>query len=135
MNLPIFEWFCCQCPLINYLDYQCKLKQQLSKHMKNHEDPENRKYKCDICGKGFLSNQKLREHILTHANIKAYKCEFCSQAFSNFSGHRQHMMRKVHGILLPKLFWPTVRKIVLVIMKNFWNSRLKAENLQTFWDH
>ena len=66
--------------------------------MKNHEDPENRKYKCDICGKGFLSNQKLREHILTHANIKAYKCEFCSQAFSNFSGHRQHMMRKVQNM-------------------------------------
>ena len=76
--------------------------------MKNHEDPENRKYKCDICGKGFLSNQKLREHILTHANIKAYKCEFCSQAFSNFSGHRQHMMRKVQYIRLlvcPKLFF------------------------------
>ena len=40
-----------------------------------------------------------------------------------------------NGILLPKLFWPTVRKIVLVIEKNFWNSRLKAENLQKFWDH
>ena len=26
-------------------------------------------------------------------------------------------------------------KIVLVIEKNFWNSRLKAENLQKFWDH
>ena len=40
-----------------------------------------------------------------------------------------------NGILLPKLFWPTVRKIVLVIEKNFWNSRLKAKNLQNFWDH
>ena len=26
-------------------------------------------------------------------------------------------------------------KIILVIEKNFWNSRLKAENLQNFWDH
>ena len=26
-------------------------------------------------------------------------------------------------------------KIVLVIEKNFWNSRLKAENLKIFWDH
>ena len=26
-------------------------------------------------------------------------------------------------------------KNVLVIEKNFWNSRLKAENLQNFWDH
>ena len=40
-----------------------------------------------------------------------------------------------NGILLPELFWPTLRKNVLVIEKNFWNSRLKAENLQNFWDH
>ena len=30
------------------------------------------------------------------------------------------------------LLW---EKIVLVIEKNFWNSRLKAKNLQKFWDH
>ena len=30
------------------------------------------------------------------------------------------------------LLW---EKIVLGIEKNFWNSRLKAENFQTFWDH
>ena len=30
------------------------------------------------------------------------------------------------------LLW---KKIVLVIEKNFWNSRLKGENLQNFWDH
>ena len=45
-----------------------------------------------------------------------------------FSFHR-------NGILLRKLFWPMWEKIVLVIEKNFWNSRLKAENLQNFWDH
>ena len=27
------------------------------------------------------------------------------------------------------------KKNVLVIKNNFWNSRLKAENLQNFWDH
>ena len=27
------------------------------------------------------------------------------------------------------------KKNVLVIEKNFWNSRLKAENLHNFWDH
>ena len=30
------------------------------------------------------------------------------------------------------LLW---EKNVLVIEKNFWNLRLKAENLQNFWDH
>ena len=42
------------------------------------------------------------------------------------------------GILLPKLFWSTVKKIVLVIIvikKNLRNSRLKAKKLQNFWDH
>ena len=40
-----------------------------------------------------------------------------------------------NGILLPKMFWPNVRKIVLVFEKKICNSRLKAENLQKFWDH
>ena len=30
---------------------------------------------------------------------------------------------------------PLWEEIVIVIEKNFWNSRLKAENLQIFWDH
>ena len=39
------------------------------------------------------------------------------------------------GILLQNwsdLLW---EKIVLVIEENFWNSRLKAESFQKFWDH
>ena len=32
----------------------------------------------------------------------------------------------------PDLLW---EKIVLVIEKFFWNSRLKAKNLEIFWDH
>ena len=35
-------------------------------------------------------------------------------------------------ILLPKLFWPIVRKNCSSDRENFWNSRLKAENLQSF---
>ena len=47
-------------------------------------------------------------------------------------------------LLFSKKNWYFVTKIVLtycekknviVIEKNFWNSRLKAENLQNFWDH
>ena len=74
---------------------RCKLKHQLTRHLQIHDDPDDRKHKCEICGKGFIATQKLREHILTHTNIKPYKCELCNQAFSNFSGHRQHMMKKV----------------------------------------
>ena len=40
-----------------------------------------------------------------------------------------------YGILLPKLFWPTVRKKNSSDRKNLWNSSLKAENFQKFRDH
>ena len=78
-------------------DYRCRVKSQLSAHMRIHIDPEDRKYKCEICFKGFLVPRKLKEHILTHANIKPFKCAICNQAFSNYSGHRQHMMRTVNS--------------------------------------
>jgi hypothetical protein len=35
-------------------------------------------------------------------------------------------------LIFKKLLW---EKIVLVIKKNFWNSRLEAENLEIFWYH
>ena len=40
-----------------------------------------------------------------------------------------------NDILLPKLFWPTLRKIVLVIEKIFWNWRMNTENLHKIWDY
>ena len=39
---------------------------------------------------------------------------------------------KINGILLPKLFWSTLRKKCLVIVKNFWNLRLKSVNDKTY---
>ena len=37
------------------------------------------------------------------------------------------------GILLPKLFWPTVRKNCSSDQEKL--LKFMAENLQTFWDH
>ena len=46
---------------------------------------------------------------------------------------QQKDSRLCFGILFSKLFWPSVRKKnVLVIEKNFWNWRRKAENSQKF---
>ena len=39
---------------------------------------------------------------------------------------------KKYGILLPKLFWPTVWKKCSSYQENFWNSRLKAKKLKFF---
>ena len=58
---------------------------------------------------------------------------YCAKTPMNFSIQILTIYR-TNGILLPKLFWPKLlwEKIVLVTEKNFWNSRLKAENLQKF---
>ena len=39
-----------------------------------------------------------------------------------------------NGILLPKLFGPTMRKNCSSDQEKIWNSSLKAKNLQKFWD-
>ena len=50
--------------------------------------------------------------------------------------HFGPLLHNMVWYFVTKLFWPTVRKIVLVNEKNFWSFlRLKAENLQKFWDY
>ena len=61
---------------------------------------------------------------------KVVKDYFFFQIFVAFSEYLN-----LNGILLPKLFWPTVRKNCSSDREIFWNSRLKAENLQKFCDH
>ena len=48
-----------------------------------------------------------------------------------FKGTKKPFFWKNHKIVLTYC----KKKNVLVIEKNFWNSRLKAKNLQIFWDH
>ena len=50
-------------------------------------------------------------------------------------GTNNDSIKQNYGIFFQKLFWTTVRKNILVIEKNFWNSRLKAENLKNVCDH
>ena len=43
--------------------------------------------------------------------------------------------KRENCILLPKLFWPTLRKNCSSDREFFWNSRLKAKNLKNVWDN
>ena len=68
-------------------------------------------------------------------NMRKFELYWSNEIFGNRQPNLQSERTLINGILLPKLFWPTMRKNVLVIKKNFWNSKLKAENLKLFWDH
>ena len=65
------------------------------------------------------------ENLVIHTNYT--KCDFWAKFLLNFKTFIETV--KIQNI------WYFVTKIVLVIEKDFWYSRLKAENFQNFWDH
>ena len=79
----------------------------------------------------------LLDLILSSHNISVLngcrKIQFFKQMFFCLA-----ILKEITGIMVfcyqncSDLLW---EKIVLVIEKNFWNSRLKAKNLQNLWDH
>lgn len=60
---------------------------------------KQKKYKCDLCQKSFVSQQNLKEHIFTHTGAKPYKCPYCDEFFrqiSQLSLHRRdHEMKGI----------------------------------------
>ncbi|KAK2504537.1 hypothetical protein MC885_007408 [Smutsia gigantea] len=44
--------------------------------------PEERPYRCDICGRSFKQHSSLTQHQRIHTGEKPYKCNQCGKAFS-----------------------------------------------------
>jgi len=57
-----------------------------AQHTPSHE----RKFKCAVCGKGFATNQRLKDHDNVHTGNKPYKCKFCSACFASRGTHAMH---------------------------------------------
>ena len=57
-----------------------------SNHMSNEEKP----YRCDVCGKGFVSRNTLDEHNNIHTGAKPFKCKYCPSAFASRGTHAMH---------------------------------------------
>jgi KRAB domain-containing zinc finger protein len=62
-----------------------KNARRLNSHMlvHTHAESESKKFKCEICDKGFNYSGDLLRHKRTHNNIKPYKCTFpnCNKSF------------------------------------------------------
>ena len=64
---------------------------KMSIHMKTHLPiEEQRRFKCEICAKGFLSNQHLNDHMNVHTGKKPHKCKFCSTSFASLGTRNMH---------------------------------------------
>ena len=65
--------------------------QVMNRHIKSaHTSDEQKKYKCDACGKGFVDNHSLSDHINVHTGEKPYKCKFCSSCFASRGTYAMH---------------------------------------------
>ena len=62
----------------------------MGRHMQSHMPDELKKYKCDICGKGFPTNQHFKDHKNIHTGEKPHKCKFCSTSFASASTRNMH---------------------------------------------
>ena len=54
-----------------------KQVQNMKEHIGSvHTADHNKPFKCDHdhCGKGFVDNRKLRDHMNIHLNMKPYVC-------------------------------------------------------------
>ncbi|ODM99813.1 putative zinc finger protein [Orchesella cincta] len=59
-------------------------------HLKTKHASE-RKYKCTLCDKSFISQSKLKTHLTTHTREYPFKCTICSKGKLDFLCIHPHM--------------------------------------------
>jgi uncharacterized Zn-finger protein len=59
-------------------------------HLQGHAPDSEKKYKCDVCGKGFTETQRLQDHMNVHTGEKPYKCKYCTNCFASRGNQRMH---------------------------------------------
>lgn len=77
------EMFCQECSI------PFRKKNRYEEHMASHRNSSL--YKCDKCGKMFLTHMKLKKHHLTHIP-KSYKCPIanCTEVFEKWALMVEH---------------------------------------------
>jgi len=68
----------------------------MNRHFMNlHVADSEKKWQCQICGKGFQDSKLFETHQNIHKNIKPFSCPHCNSSFTDKSNLYQHI-RKTH---------------------------------------
>ncbi len=62
---------------------------KLKLHLKNHT--REKPYRCNVCVKKFTHQSYLNIHMRIHSGEKPYKCDVCSKRFTKYSGLVSHV--------------------------------------------
>ena len=83
------------------MKYQCKPCDKtyttgagLRKHKAKHDPQlvkERKSFKCDLCGKEFLSPNSIKYHLDSHHERNKLNCEFCNKTFIKIHEFENHL--------------------------------------------
>ncbi|CAN8003438.1 unnamed protein product [Ixodes hexagonus] len=62
----------------------------LRAHSATHDDPQKRRFVCELCGHGFLQSSDLNRHRLIHSAERQFQCTVCERTFSDRSSRNRH---------------------------------------------
>ena len=51
------------------------------------------KWKCELCGKAFISPSKLQRHSYSHSGLKPFQCNVCNKSFSQSVNLQTHIKK------------------------------------------
>ncbi|KAK6982172.1 hypothetical protein BgiMline_017540 [Biomphalaria glabrata] len=79
-----------KCPLCKKKFSWKKRGKFYERHLNSHFGVKVFKHKCEVCGKTFLENSKLRAHMSLHNNDLLHRCSVCQKGYANKSSLVRH---------------------------------------------
>ena len=59
------------------------------------------RYKCEECGKAFITPSKLQRHSYSHSGLRPFQCTICAKSFSQGANLKTHI-KNTHPEILPQ---------------------------------
>ncbi len=61
----------------------------LKSHLKTHSGQKD--YRCQICQASFTTNGSLTRHVMIHSSIRPFKCPYCNDTFRTIFHCKRHI--------------------------------------------
>jgi len=81
---------------LTFLFFLISASGSLTKHEATHYDQVQKKYKCDVCQKSFITPSRLNDHKMSiHSDSRSFKCAYCEKLYKTKQQAKSHE-RKLH---------------------------------------